>query len=93
IPWHVSGFHADYKFDAYQDTPEHTLKLACDLGKAAGLYYVYPGNLGLWGQDTLCPVCGKVLIKREGFQVSESRIAKNKCIFCQADLAGIFDSV
>ncbi|MDD5128838.1 MAG: AmmeMemoRadiSam system radical SAM enzyme [Candidatus Omnitrophica bacterium] len=92
IPWHVSGFHADYKFDAYQDTPEHTLKLACDLGKAAGLYYVYPGNLGLWGQDTLCPVCGKVLIKREGFQVSESRIAKNKCIFCQADLAGIFDS-
>ncbi len=90
IPWHVSRFHADYKFDAYQDTPEHTLKLACNLGNAAGLRYIYAGNVS-WGQDTLCPVCKKVLIKREGFGVSKLHIAKNRCIFCQADLAGIFN--
>ena len=92
IPWHVSRFHADYKFNAYQDTPEHTLKLACDLGNAAGLRYVYPGNIGSWGQDTLCPACKKVLIKREGFRVSAWHIAKSKCTFCQADLAGVFNS-
>ncbi|MDD5505419.1 MAG: AmmeMemoRadiSam system radical SAM enzyme [Candidatus Omnitrophica bacterium] len=91
IPWHVSRFHADYKFDAYQDTPEHTLKLACDLGNAAGLRYVYAGNVSLWGQDTLCPACKKVLIKRDGFRVNKIHIAKNRCIFCQADLAGVFN--
>jgi pyruvate formate lyase activating enzyme len=91
IPWHVSRFHADYKFDAYQDTPEHTLKLACNLGNAAGLRYIYAGNVSSWGQDTLCPVCKKVLIKRKGFGVSKLHIAKNRCIFCQADLAGIFN--
>ena len=91
IPWHVSRFHADYKFDSHQDTPEDTLKLACDLGNAAGLRYVYAGNVGSWGQDTLCPVCKKVLIKREGFAISRMQVAKNRCIFCQADLAGIFN--
>jgi pyruvate formate lyase activating enzyme len=90
IPWHVSRFHADYKFNAYQDTPERTLKFACDLGNSAGLHYVYPGNIGLWGQDTLCPVCKKALIRREGFRVSKLNIARNKCIFCQTDLAGVF---
>ena len=91
IPWHVSRFHADYKFNAYQDTPEHTLKLAYDLGQAAGLRYTYAGNAGSWGQDTLCSGCGKVLIKREGFRVNKLQVASNRCIFCQADLAGIFN--
>jgi len=93
IPWHVSRFHADYKFDSYQDTPEYTLKLACDLGNAAGLRYIYAGNVSSWGQDTLCPACKKVLIKREGFKISKMHVAKNRCIFCQADLAGVFDPV
>jgi len=91
IPWHVSRFHADYKLDAYQDTPEHTLKLACDLGNAAGLRYIYAGNISSWGQDTLCPACKKVLIKREGFKISKIRITGNSCFFCQADLAGVFN--
>jgi len=91
IPWHVSRFHADYKFNAYQDTPEHTIKLACDLGNSAGLRYVYAGNLGLWGQDTLCPKCNKALIKRQGFRVSKLNIASNKCMFCQAEIAGVFN--
>ncbi|MFA6130451.1 MAG: AmmeMemoRadiSam system radical SAM enzyme [Candidatus Omnitrophota bacterium] len=91
IPWHLSRFHADYKFDSYQDTPEYTLKLACDLGKKAGLRYVYAGNVTSWGQDTLCPACKKLLIKREGFSISEMNIVENKCIFCRTDLAGVFN--
>lgn len=90
IPWHVSRFHADYKFDAYQDTPEYTLKLACDLGNAAGLRYIYAGNISSWGQDTFCPACKKLLIKREGFRIAELHVAENRCIFCQEELAGVF---
>jgi pyruvate formate lyase activating enzyme len=90
IPWHISRFHADYKFKDYAPTPERTLKLAYDLGISQGLRHVYVGNFGSWGQDTLCPQCQKLLIKREGFEILESHLAQNKCVFCQAALAGVF---
>lgn len=91
IPWHISRFHADYKFNHYPDTPEGIMKMAYDLGKSEGLRYVYAGNVYGWGQDTLCSVCKKVLIKREGFKITELHVAGGKCIFCQADLPGVFN--
>ncbi|MFH0917586.1 MAG: AmmeMemoRadiSam system radical SAM enzyme [Candidatus Omnitrophota bacterium] len=90
IPWHISRFHADYKFKDYAPTPEGTLKLAYDAGINQGLHHVYVGNFGSWGQDTLCPGCRKLLIKREGFEILESHLAQNRCIFCQTALAGVF---
>ncbi|MDD5108471.1 MAG: AmmeMemoRadiSam system radical SAM enzyme [Candidatus Omnitrophica bacterium] len=90
IPWHVSSFHADYKFTSYSNTPEQTLKAAYDLGKAQGLRYVYAGNAYGWGQDTFCIQCKRVIIKREGFNITESSLAGNKCKFCQAILPGVF---
>lgn len=90
IPWHISRFHADYNFKDYLPTPESTLKLAYDLGIRQGLRYVYVGNFGPWGQDTLCARCGKLLIKRDGLQISEAHLAKNRCMFCQTALAGVF---
>ncbi len=90
IPWHISRFHADYKFQNYPSTPEASLKLAYDIGTAQGLPYVYAGNFPGWGQDTLCAKCHKLLIKRDIFDVLESRLEKNKCMFCQAVLPGVF---
>jgi pyruvate formate lyase activating enzyme len=90
IPWHLSRFHADYKFKDYVPTPERTLKLAYDLGIDQGLHYVYVGNFGAWGQDTLCAKCRKLLIKRDGFKILESHLAQNRCVFCQTALPGVF---
>ena len=90
MPWHISCFHADYKFSSYPGTPEYSLKLAYDLGKSHGLRYVYAGNIYGWGQDTLCHQCHRVLIKREGFNIIESHLAGHKCLFCQASLPGVF---
>ena len=90
IPWHLSRFHADYKFKNYASTPERTLKLAYDLGVSQGLHYVYVGNFGAWGQDTLCAGCQKLLIKRDGFNILESHLEQNRCAFCQASLPGVF---
>jgi pyruvate formate lyase activating enzyme len=90
IPWHISRFHADYKFKDYANTPESTLKLAYDLGIAQGLHYVYAGNLDSWGQDTFCSQCRKLLIKREGFDILESHLSKNKCMACHTILPGVF---
>jgi pyruvate formate lyase activating enzyme len=92
IPWHISGFHADYKFADYPSTPESTLKLAYDLGKSQGLAYVYAGNvINTWGQDTFCSGCQKPIIKREGFRIREANIAGDKCVFCQTILPGVFN--
>src|SRR5579871_3368817 len=45
IPWHVTAFHKDYKMDGPENTPAETLLRAARIGQAAGLRYVYAGNL------------------------------------------------
>jgi len=90
IPWHLSRFFAAYKFNDYPATAEGTLKLAYDLGINQGLRYVYVGNFGAWGQDTVCFACKKLLIKREGYKITQMHLAGNNCTFCQAELPGVF---
>jgi pyruvate formate lyase activating enzyme len=91
IPWHISRFHPDYKFTEHEATAMETLKKAEEIGRKAGLNYIYVGNVSGFGNDTYCPVCKKLLIKREIFSVLEYNIKKGKCAFCQAKIAGIFE--
>jgi pyruvate formate lyase activating enzyme len=93
IPWHVSRFHPDYKFTKQMPTPEATLKMAQDIGVRAGLNFIYAGNVYGWGNDTFCPVCKRMLIKREGFQVFEYHIEKANCSFCNSRIAGVFEEI
>jgi len=90
MPWHVSRFHPDYKFTDHGATPEATLKKAQEIGKNAGLTYIYAGNVYGWGNDTICPNCHKTLIKREVFSVLEYNIKGNTCSFCNAVIPGVF---
>ena len=43
---------------------------ACEIGRAAGLRYVYAGNLpgrvGRW-ENTYCPACDELLVERYGY--------------------------
>ncbi|MDQ7032883.1 MAG: AmmeMemoRadiSam system radical SAM enzyme [Desulfonauticus sp.] len=89
-PWHISRYHPAYK-KHLPPTPTSTLEKAYTIGKEIGLNYVYLGNTpGHQTENTFCPFCGKVLIKRYGFQVQEIRITHNSCSFCQQKIAGIF---
>ena len=45
IPWHVTAFHKDYKMTAPDNTDAQTLLRAAEIGREAGLRYVYAGNL------------------------------------------------
>lgn len=45
IPWHVSAFHADYKFTDYPSTPIESLKKAQKIGYGAGLKLIHLGNV------------------------------------------------
>src|SRR5260370_1398946 len=69
ITCHVTAFHKDYKMTDPDNTTPETLIRACEIGAAAGLKFVYAGNLpgrvGRW-EDTYCPDCGDRLIERSG---------------------------
>jgi pyruvate formate lyase activating enzyme len=89
-PWHVSRFHPTYKLTDRPSTPVETLFAARKIGIEAGLRYVYTGNVpGEQGEDTFCYECGKVLIKRWGFQISKYDIKDGCCKFCGAEIDGI----
>jgi pyruvate formate lyase activating enzyme len=93
IPWHVTAFHKDYKMLGPADTTPETLVRAAAAGRAAGLRYVYAGNLpGLAGlEDTHCPGCGGALIERRGFRVLRNRLgAAGKCPDCGYAIPGIW---
>ena len=92
IPWHVTAFHKDYKMDDPDNTRPQDLLRAAEIGKKAGLRYVYAGNLpGEVGslEDTYCPGCGEMLIRRYGYFMEEYRVtADGRCPSCQTAIPG-----
>ncbi len=95
IPWHITAFHPDYKMMGPGRTPVETLLQAYDLGREAGLRYVYPGNLpGRVGdrESTWCPACDALLIRREGFRVLENRMRGGACPDCKAAIPGVWEA-
>jgi pyruvate formate lyase activating enzyme len=90
MPWHISRFHPDYKFTNHEATPTATLEKAEKLGRRAGLNYIYIGNVSGYNNDTHCPGCKKLLIKREIFSVLEYNIKQGKCPFCNTVIPGRF---
>ena len=64
-PWHISRFFPAYKMTDVPPTPLATLQRARQIGLEEGLHYVYVGNIpDDRGQDTFCPECGRLLIRR-----------------------------
>jgi len=94
IPWHVTAFHKDYKMTGPNDTPPETLVRAAELGRTAGLRYVYAGNLpGETGglENTHCPACGHTVIERRGFRVLHNRLSSDGyCPACGAAIPGVW---
>jgi len=89
-PWHVTQFYPTYKLIDRPRTPVATLRMARDIGKAAGLRFVYEGNVpGEGGENTWCPSCSSLLIKRYGFQIESNRITSGACPNCCLKIPGI----
>jgi pyruvate formate lyase activating enzyme len=91
VPVHFTRYHPMYKMRNIPPTPSETLLLARQIALAAGIHYVYTGNLpGLEGQDTFCPQCKRKVLQRYGYSVPENHIRAGKCEFCGATIAGIW---
>jgi pyruvate formate lyase activating enzyme len=90
-PWHISRFHPTYRLTDRPPTPVQTLRKAREIGMAAGLRYVYTGNVpGEEAESTFCHACGKKIIERLGFTVNSNRIREGKCPDCGAVVEGIW---
>jgi pyruvate formate lyase activating enzyme len=73
IPWHVTAFHKDYKMTDPENTRPEDLMRAAEIGKKAGLRYIYAGNLpGKVGdlENTYCPSCHALLVERYGYLIT-----------------------
>ena len=89
-PWHISRFHPTYRLTDRPPTPVKTLVDAREIGLAAGLKYVYTGNVhGQASENTFCPGCGRVLVQRWGFSIRTNDIRGGKCPHCGEKVAGI----
>ena len=91
IPWHLTAFHPDHLMPDRAPTPAATLYRARDLALAKGLRYVYCGNVpGSAGQDTLCPACGRAVVRREGFGVKENLLEGTGTCPCGRAIPGVW---
>ncbi|MDR1507144.1 MAG: radical SAM protein [Treponema sp.] len=76
VPWHLSAYHPDWKWDAPPTKPASLVRIA---RRAADRHpelrnFIYTGNspapeapeapVEFW--DTVCPACGSVLVRRGG---------------------------
>jgi pyruvate formate lyase activating enzyme len=90
-PWHISRFHPQYKMTDVPMTPVASLHRAVQIGKEAGIKYVYSGNVpGDDGENTYCFHCGNLLIERYGFRIVSTNLNGNQCAKCNTELEGIF---
>jgi pyruvate formate lyase activating enzyme len=87
-PWHVTRFVPYLEFADLEPTPLATLERARQIGYDAGLRFVYLGNVDSPGaEDTTCPGCGDVVVRRRGFDVlAENLSAEGTCGSCGARL-------
>jgi pyruvate formate lyase activating enzyme len=94
IPWHVTAFHQDYNMTANANTTAEQLLRACEIGRAAGLRYIYAGNLpgrvGRW-EHTYCHACDELLIERDGYNIRRMLVTpEGECPKCAARIPGVW---
>ncbi len=89
VPWHISRFYPQYKYTDSNPTPVQTMRRAEEIGRAAGLRYVYLGNVpGNESESTHCYNCGRMLIERMGYRIAANHVKDSKCPDCGAQIAG-----
>ncbi len=90
VPIHFSRFYPTYKLENLPQTPLKIVETAREIALDMGIKHSYVGNVpaGHPGENTYCPACGKLLIKRRGYYILENNIKKGVCSGCGEKIAG-----
>lgn len=92
IPWHISAFHPNYKMSSIQPTKPEALIRAYNIGKKAGLNFIYTGNIiSQQHSSTYCPNCKTLLIRRDGYSVIIEKLKQGRCVTCREKIPGIWE--
>jgi pyruvate formate lyase activating enzyme len=90
MPWHISAFYPTYKLTDVPRTGVEALRLGLKVGREAGLKHIYVGNIPGESENTICPVCGLVLIERLGYRVMRNSIIDGHCSKCGSAISGVW---
>ncbi|HEX7475842.1 MAG TPA: AmmeMemoRadiSam system radical SAM enzyme [Dehalococcoidales bacterium] len=86
-PWHVTRFYPQYQETDLPATPVKTLERALEIGRQAGLRFIYVGNVpGHDGENTRCYNCRNLIVERQGYTARVIGLEGSKCKFCGAEL-------
>jgi pyruvate formate lyase activating enzyme len=90
----VTAFHKDYKMTEPANTDSRTLLRAAEIGREAGLHYVYAGNLPGSVDEyehTYCPNCNEMLVERSGYVILSYRLTgAGTCPRCGTKVPGVW---
>ena len=93
MPWHVTAFYPHFQMRDRPPTPPATLARAYEIGKEAGLKYIYVGNVyDPARENTVCPQCGTVLVQRQGYRVRPLWETPGVCPRCGTHIPGVWRS-
>jgi pyruvate formate lyase activating enzyme len=93
VPWHFIAFYPAWKMQDVPPTPESTLSRAREIAMKSGVRYAYTGNVSdVTGGSTYCHHCGKKLIGRNAYTITEWHLTEvNLCEACATPYAGVFE--
>ncbi|KAF0223046.1 MAG: pyruvate formate lyase activating [Rhodospirillaceae bacterium] len=94
VPLHFTAFHPDWKMRDIGNTPAASLARARSIAQAAGLHFVYTGNVhDEAGGTTFCPHCGTALIGRDWHLLTRWGLDEHgACRTCGTALPGVFEA-
>jgi pyruvate formate lyase activating enzyme len=91
VPLHFTRFSPAYRLANAAPTPVATLERCARIARSVGIEYVYVGNVpGHERENTDCPGCGRRLVARHGYTVTQNRLADGRCPDCNAPIAGVW---
>ncbi|MFO0981031.1 MAG: AmmeMemoRadiSam system radical SAM enzyme [Planctomycetota bacterium] len=91
IPWHISSFNPAHQLCDWPRTSPARLEAAIDIGRRAGLRFVYSGGAGHEAESTLCPSCGSLLVDRFAGNLCSNRVVHGGCPRCGRKVEGLWD--
>lgn len=90
-PLHFTRFNPLYRLTQLPVTPVSTLESAHEIGRKAGLRYVYVGNVpGHEAENTSCHKCGRMILERRGFSILSNHMTKGTCGYCGERIPGVW---
>lgn len=90
-PLHLSRFFPAYRLANVPPLSLTTLEWARDLALKMGLKYVYIGNVpGHEGENTYCPRCSRMVLRRVGHFLIDEWLDKGRCKHCSQKIEGLW---